>query len=73
MECIESNSKRSHVLVEKRLHPPFSATLTAIFQRVDLLSESLPLPLPLFAGDDSSMHAQERHVNALQHGTRMVK
>jgi hypothetical protein len=43
--------------VEKRLCTSFRATFAANFQRVDLLFESLPLPLPLFAEDDSSMHA----------------
>jgi len=54
---VECNSKRSHISVEKRLYVSFRATFGAIIQRVDLLSETLPLPLPPFAGDDSSMHA----------------
>jgi hypothetical protein len=53
---VECNSKRRQ-LVEQRLCASFWATFGANFQRVDLLSENLPLPLPTFAKYNSSMHA----------------
>lgn len=37
--------------------PRFGRLLAPALQRVDLLSESLPLPLPPFTGDDSTIHA----------------
>jgi hypothetical protein len=61
---VRCNSKRRYILVEKRLCTSFRATFAAIFERVDLLSESLPLPLPLFVEDDSSMHAADECTTA---------
>ena len=46
----------------------FGRLLAPASQRVDLLSENLPLPLPSFAGDDSTMHAAGECTSSIARG-----